>query len=426
MTNCELLSNKSELLVLPNLLNMHNHCIAATPFRGMSEDMPLETADEFPAELVYGLLLPMIDTLVETLDRDETSALFRPGLLEVIKGGTTTLTEVFRMAHEQLIELAIDMGLRLNAMVYLFSAQGFSVDENGVPQFEGRGDDQSMLDQWVDFHDRYDNAAESRVVVGASPHGTNTCSPELLSALHLLTEERKAPVTIHLSQTQSEEDLAQQRYGMSATRYLDSTGLLGPSMLAAHCLFLSDDDLALMKERGASVVNCPFTFARGGVFAPYHRFKDAGLRTVLGTDGYCMDIVGEMRAAGFISKLHGASPGKSSAWELVQAATSDSADFLNRPDLGRIRPGAAADLIAIDMNKAHFQPVSDPIKTFFWNGSRADIDIVMVDGQVLVNDGHYKLGDEETILREGAAAAQKAWQAVKKAGSIKSHYLEGI
>ncbi|MBT5434240.1 MAG: hypothetical protein HOK83_11350, partial [Rhodospirillaceae bacterium] len=105
MTNCELLSNKSELLVLPNLLNMHNHCIAATPFRGMSEDMPLETADEFPAELVYGLLLPMIDTLVETLDRDETSALFRPGLLEVIKGGTTTLTEVFRMAHEQLIEL---------------------------------------------------------------------------------------------------------------------------------------------------------------------------------------------------------------------------------------------------------------------------------------------------------------------------------
>ena len=423
---CDLISEGEQHLVLPGLINMHNHCIASTPFRGLSEDMPVDTSDEFPAELVYGLLMPMADKLVASLSRDEARAVLKLGLLEVIKGGSTSLMEVFRIGHSQLMQHAADMGLRLFAMPYLFSASDFGIAEDGSPVFDQRSDDLSMLDDWKQLYAAHDNTADGRVRVGLGPHGSDTCGPEMLRAIRAAADERGCKITIHLSQTQAEEDLAQERYGMSATRYLDSIGLLGPDLVAAHCLFVSESDLALMSERGVTVVNCPLTFARGGVFAPFHRFKDAGLRTVIGTDGYCMDIVGEMRSAGFMSKLHAASPRKTSAWELVDAVTTQAAGFLGRGDLGRIEAGAAADLVVIDLNKPHFQPVSDPIKTFLWNASRADVHTVMVDGRILVGEGRYLLGDEAAIIRDGATAIERVWDEVKAAGTVKPHFFEGL
>jgi cytosine/adenosine deaminase-related metal-dependent hydrolase len=422
---CELVAEGEQHLVLPGLLNLHNHCLSAVPFRGLSEDMPLESSEAFPTELVYGLLMPMGDAAVRQLDAEENRAIMELGLLEVIKGGTTTLMEIFRQQQSDFFRLAPRAGLRFYGMPYLFSSSQVGVGADGRPTYAQRNDDSSMLDAWRRLHDEFDASAGGRVRVGLGPHGTDTCGPELLREVRRLADERGCLVTIHLSQTRAEVELALSRHGRSPAEYLDRVGLLGPDLLAAHCIFSSDDELALLARRGVSVANCPLTFARGGVYAPFHRFKDAGLRTVVATDGYCMDIVGEIRSAGFISKLHGASPGKTSAWELIDAVTREAADFLGRPDLGRIAPGATADLVVVDLGKPHFQPVSDPIKTFVWNASRADVHTVMVGGELVVDAGRYVRGDEREIMRRATAAVHRVWEGARRAGTVKPGYFEG-
>lgn len=102
----------------------------------------------------------------------------------------------------------------------------------------------------------------------------------------------------------------------------------------------------------------------------------------------------------------------------MAAATVTSASALRRADLGRIAPGARADLTVIDMDKPHIQPVSDPIKTFVWNATAADVAAAVVDGEFLIRDGRFLRADEGTIIRAGAAATRKVWAAAEARGII--------
>ena len=229
-------------------------------------------------------------------------------------------------------------------------------------------------------------------------------------------DELGCPITIHLSQTRAEMELIQRRHGKTPEEYLEHVGLLGPDLLVAHCVESSDAGLDLLKRTNTTVVSCPLTYARQGQFAPFGRFRRRGLRTVLGTDGYRMDLVGEMRQAGFVSKLHAGDSAGATASELVHAVTVAGAEALGRSDLGRIAPGARADLVVIDMARPHLQPVSDPLRTLVWNASGADVSAVMVDGRLLVENGRYLLGDEGEIVRRGARAAGRLWDMAEAAG----------
>ncbi len=419
----ELIAEGSELLVMPGFLNLHNHCSASVMFRGLSEDMPAGEGTDFATELVYGLLMPMGAAAVELLSAEEMRVIFDLGLLEIIKGGTTTLMEMFRMRQEGTFEAARDMGLRFYGMPYLMSHAPVGVTADGAPEYQAVRDVDGMIDQWQALHEKHNGAAGDRLRVGLGPHGTDTCDADMVRAIRGLADAHDSLITIHLSQTESEQVLIEKRYGKTPSEYLDGTGLLGPDLLAAHCIFASDADLELLRRRGVTVANCPLTFGRGGVYAPYHRFADAGLRTVIGTDGYRMEIVGETRAAALISKLHAGRSDAASAHELVDAVTRGAANYLGRPDLGRIAPGARADLIAIDLAKPHFQPVSDPLKTFLWNADRADVTLVMVDGQVLVEDAVYRLRDEADIIEKGVRAVRRFWDEEHARGVIDEHFF---
>ena len=136
----------------------------------------------------------------------------------------------------------------------------------------------------------------------------------------------------------------------------------------------------------------------------------------MGTDGYYMDMVTELRMAGIISKLYTGDGGIATAKDLLQAATVDGAIALGRSDLGKIAPGARADLIAVSLAKAHYQPVSDPLKTFLWNARGADVDVVIVDGELLLSDGQFTRKDEHAIVGKGADAVRKVWDAARGAG----------
>ena len=213
------------------------------------------------------------------------------------------------------------------------------------------------------------------------------------------------PITLHLAQSGGEvATIARTGGGRTPVEYLEWLGVLGPDLLAAHCILASDADLRLMAGIGATVLNCPRTYARAGVTAAYSRFRKHGVRTLVATDGYNMDLLSELNAAALISKCTEGRADVATSRDLIGAVTRDAADALARPDLGRIEPGATADLTAVSLRSPLLQPVHDPLKAVVALASRADVDIVMVDGRLLVEEGRYLLGDEDAITAAGTAA----------------------
>ena len=243
-----------------------------------------------------------------------------------------------------------------------------------------------------------------------SPHATDTCGPDLLKACATRARELGVPITTHMAQSRAEVETIGKRYGgRTPAEYLDWLGLLAPDFLAAHCIASTDDDLKLMAARGMTVLNCPRVFARAGVTAAFSRFAEHGVRTVVGTDGYNMDLLGELNAASIISKTSSQRADVANSPELIESITATAAGVINRQDLGTITPGATADLTVVDLTHPHLQPLYDPRRALVALANRANIDQVIVDGRVLVADGRYLHGDEATIMSAGAAAIGKIW-----------------
>ncbi len=403
-----------QAFIFPGFLNLHNHVLSSVCFRGITEDRPTSSS----ADLIYKLLMPLGDLAVERLTREELRAVVELGMLEIIKGGTTTLFEVFRSQQDVTFDAASAMGLRLYGAPYLFSTSKLTLGADGTPQYEDRDSDVHSLKRWTSLFQTHDGAADGRIRVALGPHAPDSCGPDLLREVRKVADEVGCLITIHLSQSKAELDVVRRRYGRTSEEYLDHVGLLGPDLLVAHCVESSDAGLDLLHRTDTTVVNCPLTYGREGQFAPFGKFHARGIRTVLGTDGYCMDFVGEMRQAGFVSKLYAGASAAVTARELIHAATLGGADALARTDLGRIAPGARADLVVIDMAKPHLQPVSDPLKTFLWNARGADVSVVMVDGQLLVENGRYLLADEADILHRGARAVDRLWGMAEATGLL--------
>ena len=411
-----------EALVLPGFVNLHNHGISALLFRGIVEDRPTAS---WAADTVYGLIMPLQGLAMEVLDAEEMRAITALGLLGLVKGGATTTMDMFRIAQAVSFDVAEELGLRFYGMPYLFSTEDFGIGEDGRPRYAARETGESDLACAAALFDAHDGRADGRIRAGFGPHGTDSCDPDLLAGIRDAAAARGAKVTIHVSQSATEGETLRSRYGRTPTEQLAHVGLLGPDLVAAHCVYASDDDLDLIAGAGATVVNCPASFARGAVSAIWQRTAARGVRTGIGLDGYAMDTIGELRTAALVSKLASGLSEDASARDLVAAATLHGAAALGRDDIGRIAPGCRADLAVVNLGGAHLAPVSDPLKTMVWHAGRADIEAVIVDGRLVVEGGRHLLVDEDAIVAGGAAAVRKVWREGLARGYIRDGEIVG-
>jgi cytosine/adenosine deaminase-related metal-dependent hydrolase len=398
--------DKPGRFVLPGLLNMHNHCFSEAVARTHTEDGNGRRNNQ---SIVYTVLLPLTRRGAELLSPSERLAIARLGILQLLKGGVATVMEPFRNTIPEMFDAAEEMGIRFYGAPYLFSTSDAKSGPDGVVRYAG-DDGQADMDIFNALHDRWNGRGDGRIGLAMSPHATDTCGPDLLRACAARARELDIPITIHLAQSQAEIATIGARYdGRSPAEYLDWLGLLAPDLLGAHCLASSDDDLRLMAARGATVLNCPRVFARSGVTAAFSRFAGHGVRTVVGTDGYNMDFLGELNAASMISKIVSGRADVANAPELIEAVTVTAAGLIKRADLGVIVPGATADLTVVDMTHPHLQPLFDPRRALIALANRANIDQVIVDGRLLIDAGQYLHGDEAAITAEGSAAIGRIW-----------------
>ncbi|MBO1075915.1 amidohydrolase family protein [Roseomonas marmotae] len=402
----DIVLDKPGYFLLPGLMNLHNHCFSEAVARTHTED---GAGRKNNASIVYTVLLPLTKRGIEILSPEERMAVARLGILQLLKGGAATVMEPFRNGIPEMFDAALEMGIRFYGAPYLFSTGDARADASGQVTYAGN-DGEADLTAWNALHARWEGQDQGRIRLAMSPHATDTCGPDLLRAATARARALGVPVTTHLAQSAEEVRTIGGRYdGRTPAEYLDWLGVLGPDLLAAHCIASTDGDLRLMAARGATVLNCPRVFARAGTTASYARFAEHGVRTVIGTDGYNMDLLGEVNAAAIISKIDAGRPDVANAPQLIGAVTRDAAAAIGRGDLGAIRPGATADLTLVDLTHPHLQPLFDPCRAVVWLANRANIDGVMVDGRLLLHGGQLLGGNEHAITADGAAAIQKIW-----------------
>jgi cytosine/adenosine deaminase-related metal-dependent hydrolase len=398
--------DKPGRFVLPGLMNLHNHAYSEAIARSLTED---GNARRRNRSVVYTVLMPLSRRGIEILSHDERLAIARLGVLQLLRGGVTSVMDAFRNGIPEMFDAAAEMGIRFWGAPYVFSTGDAQLRPDGTMRYAG-DDGATDLAAWKALHASWEGAADGRIHLAMAPHATDTCGPDLLIEAAALARAHGVTITTHVAQSKDEvATIAARHAGRTPAEYLDWLGLLAPDLLAAHCIDSTDADLRLMAARGATVLNCPRVFARAGTVAAFGRFAEHGVRTLVATDGYNADMLGELHAASTISKIALGRPDVATAPELLDAVTAHAAAAVGRPDLGTIAPGATADLTVVDLTHPQLQPLADPRRGLVALANRADIAEVFVDGEHLVANGRYTRGDEAAIAAAATAAVARIW-----------------
>ncbi|NQT08441.1 amidohydrolase family protein, partial [Candidatus Bathyarchaeota archaeon] len=213
-------------------------------------------------------------------------------------------------------------------------------------------------------------------------------------------------------------------YGRTPVEFMHDTGLLGPNLIIGHLWGIAGHpllaypavgggDLALLAEAGATVSHDPVVFVkRGNRMHSHSKYLEAGVNVSIGTDTVPQDMLNEMRIASYVSKLADWDPYSGTSREVFNSATLAGARAIGRPDLGRLAPGALADIAIIDMETINSVPCRDPIRNLVNCAQRGDVRTVIVDGKTLVDDGRLLYEDEEKLVRKVQEVGERIWSKI--------------
>ena len=252
-----------------------------------------------------------------------------------------------------------------------------------------------------------------------APHSVYTLDAKTLTAVSELAKRLMIPIQIHLAETQAESGLSQERHHMRPVATLESLNFWAPTTLAAHGVWINDDEIALLDRRGVGVSNNPesnMKLASGT--APVMKYRKAGVNVGIGTDGAAsnndLDMFEAMRQTAFQQKLVSMDPTAISAAEALEMATLGGARALGRGQhLGSLEPGKLADLIIVGMSKARQQPLFEPMSQIVYASRGDDVETTIVNGKVLMRDRKVLTMDEAAVLRDARVAADLVRKAVQ-------------
>lgn len=384
------------LLAIPGLINIHTHSVLSL-MRGVAEDMGFAPA--YTPGVPQGHMIGV----------DDAVALARLGALESLKFGTTLINDMYVHVKETLPAMA-ELGLRVSASDRLHDVD-FTRVQQGHWEYDtdiGR----RSLDAALALADQFHGSFDGRVSVALAPHAPDTCSRGFLTEISAARDATGMAVSTHLSQSRLEVELIARRDGMTPTELLDDVGLLDDRLIAAHCIMMSDSDIARAGAAGITVAHVPKGNAGGGMMAPTRRLREAGVKLALATDNLLGDMIEAMRWALCIGRLQ---TGKVElGWQpedVFALATLNGARALRLDrEIGSLVAGKKADIVLIDIARPSFVPLLDPLGNLVHCGQGSHVRHVIVDGIQRVRDGYAVGVDEEIICRQAQEAAERIWR----------------
>ena len=399
-------------LVMPGLVNAHTHS-GETFFRGRYERLPLELWLLYAYPLLMGPLLPPRLLYLRTLLL----------AMESLKGGVTLLCDdFFDPPRHDLDRLGTvfrayeDAGIRANvssAVMNIHPLDAIAYGRQTMPaELQARldfGPPISAAD-YVDYcrsalSSFHDKAGRLRFMI--APSAPQRCTPDLMLACDELARQWRVPFHTHVLETKTQAVTGRLFHGKSLIRYLHDLGLLHAGITIAHSVWVDDDDIALMGAAGCSVAhNAVSNLKLGAGIAPLRRLIDAGVSIGLGTDGVSSNdtarIFDVMRTAALVQSATGPDHERwVSAQEILKAATSGGArTALLEGITGSLEVGKRADLIMLRLDSLAFTPLNDVVRQLVYAENGASIERVMVEGEIVVEQGRLTRIEEDAVLAE--------------------------
>jgi 5-methylthioadenosine/S-adenosylhomocysteine deaminase len=397
-------------VLTPGLISTHAHIGGSPLDRSFIEDRG-------NPQFFYSGLFELLPVRSAAQDEEATRACVDFSMAELLRGGVTTVMEIGG-AIEHVAVRAADYGLRVYAGLAFRSGRWLTRDGRRVEWEWDEEQGRRGLAQAIELHKRWDGAHGDLVRCFFSPAQVDTCTPELLKASKRAADERGRPWQVHASQSVVEFNEMLARHGTTPVAWLRDLGVLGPNAILGHAIVIGGSswtnypagDVAIMADAGCSVAHAVWVFARRGIvmesFAAYRR---AGVNMSLGTDTNPQSVIEAMRWAAVVSKIVERETEGTTAAHVFDAATLGGARALGRDDLGRIAPGARADLVLWRGASWGMTPLRDPVKNIVYNATAEDVDRVWVNGRQVVEDGRVLAADEKTIFAALQAAGERMW-----------------
>ncbi|HXF37009.1 MAG TPA: amidohydrolase family protein [Actinomycetota bacterium] len=385
--------------VVPGCVNGHAHSFQVL-LRGLGDDLPF-------ARWRDRVLYPFS----ERLDRDAIRAGALFDFAEMARAGITTTVDFFYL-HDRgnendlaVVEAAREVGVRLVLARSMY-------DWSGAPRryLETPAE---AVQRFRELHQAL--RGDATAFAQPAPHSIHGASPDMIRAGADLAAELDLPFHIHVAEGRYERDASLERHGLSPVRFLDALGVLSERTVMVHCVWVDEDDLQVMAERGVRVVHNPSANAfLGDGIAPFRDMVARGIPVCLGTDGGCTNsrqsIFEEMRMAALLAKAVRADGGAVTAEQVLLAGTARGGEVLGLP-VGRIAADHAADLVVLDLDALSLQPAATAEKQVVYAMQPGAIRRVLVGGEPIVEDGRLLRVDEAEI-RARVAAVTADWSAV--------------
>jgi 5-methylthioadenosine/S-adenosylhomocysteine deaminase len=380
------------MAVLPGLVNGHTH-LSQTFVRGLADDKPL-------LAWLKQIMWP-IQAAITPQDMHLAGLL---GLVENLRCGVTAVVQHHKITHspahvDAAAEAAEAVGLRM-----LLARGWIDLGDAGEPP-------DAIVEAMTRLRERWHGTAGGRITVGFGPLAPWRCSDETMRRTVALARRWDLPTHLHVAEAQDEIDMLYQRTGLRHVEWLNALNALGPDVHLVHGVWLDDAELDLVAGSGAPVVHCPVSnmYLASGV-APVRKMLDRGIPVALGTDGpgsqNSQDILESLKIGALLAKVSTGDANAVLPMDLLRMATVDGARLLGRDDIGRIVPGARADLTLVGLDNARSMPVHLPESALVYNASGADVHTVLVEGRILLDAGQVTVLDERALLEECRQAAQ--------------------
>lgn len=375
-------------VAFPGLVNTHTHA-AMVYFRGLADDLPLKVWLEehiWPAEQKW-LSHEFVGDAVEL------------ACIEMLRAGITTFADMYFFS---------DSGARATKKTGMRAVVGAGIVD--FPTATGKN-----ADDYLSNAERFilEWKGDDLITPSVADHSAYACSPDTLRKSKELAERHAVLLQIHLSETEWEVSEIIRRYGKRPVAHLDSLGLLGENLVAAHCIWLEPEEIAILAGRKVGVSHCiesNLKLASG--IAPVVKMLKAGVKVTFGTDGAAsnndLNILSEMSTAAKVHKAVSRDPTALDAKQALLMATRWGAEALGLGNItGSLEEGKAADIVLADLEKPHLVPLYDIYSHIVYSMNPSEIGTVLVNGEVVLNEGRLTTADETEILHKAVEWGHK-------------------